>query len=80
MHTLSVAELVIYVLLALPVVYVLVKHGKQGLLGWIYLFAFCALRIIGAGLDISGSKSASIISNIGLSPLILASNGVLHEA
>jgi len=60
----------------------------HGLLGWLYLFAFCTLRLVGSGLQISASKSedvdkiatAALISSIGLSPLLLATTGILHEA
>lgn len=78
--TLSTAEIVIYSILFPPTAYVLFKHGKNGLLGWFYLLAFYMLRIVGGGMALSGSSSAGIVSNIGLSPLILAAAGVLHEA
>ncbi|AEO67513.1 aa703609-746e-4304-a73b-e246a9707016 [Thermothielavioides terrestris] len=71
------AELAIYAILALPVLYLLFRHSTAGLLGWFYLFAFCSLRIVGGALT---SSSAGIISSIGLSPLLLAASGILHEA
>jgi hypothetical protein len=77
---LSAATLAIYVLLSFPVLFVLVKHGKQGFLGWLFLFLFCGLRIISGALSMKGSSAASIISNVGLSPILLATAGVLHEA
>lgn len=80
---LSAASLAIYAILAIPVLYLLVKHGCPGLMGWLLLFAFCTLRIIGGALVVkssSHSASASIISNIGLSPLLLAASGILQEA
>lgn len=79
MSALSTAELAIFAILCLPVLYVLFKHGWVGFMGWLYLFIFCTLRIISGAMDLSGSKSASVISNIGLSPMILAIAGILHE-
>lgn len=75
--SLLTAELAIYAALSLPVLYLVVRHSPAGLLGWLYLFAFCTLRIVGGALS---SSSASIISSIGLSPLLLAASGILHEA
>lgn len=74
---LSTAELAIYAILCLPVLYLLVRHSPVGLLGWFYLLAFCTLRIVGAAVSAS---SAGIISSVGLSPLLLAASGILHEA
>jgi len=80
--SLSAATCAIYVILTLPVLYLLFKHGRNGFLGWLFLFVFCGLRIISGGLGVkkSDSAAASIISNIGLSPLLLATAGILHEA
>ncbi|KAL6897689.1 hypothetical protein GGI43DRAFT_99484 [Trichoderma evansii] len=76
----STAELAIYATLSIPNIYILFKHGRAGLLGWAYLFAFCTLRIVGGAMDLSGSTSAGIISSVGLSPLLLAAFGILQEA
>ncbi len=75
--SLLTAELAIYATLSPPVLYLLIRHSPAGLLGWFYLFAFCTLRIVGGALS---SSSAGIISSIGLSPLLLAASGILHEA
>ncbi|OAR02069.1 hypothetical protein LLEC1_03391, partial [Akanthomyces lecanii] len=74
------SAMAIYAVLIVPVFFLLVKHGKAGLLGWLYLTAFCVLRILGGALALSGSKSATIIANVGLSPLLLAASGILHES
>ncbi|MCJ1352568.1 MAG: hypothetical protein MMC33_002552 [Icmadophila ericetorum] len=81
-QSLPTAQLAIYGFLSIPALYVLIVHGRRGLLGWIFLFAFCTLRVVGPALEITNptSSGAAIISSIGLSPLILATNGVLHEA
>jgi len=76
------AQLAIYIILSLPVLYILIRHSWPGILGWGYLFAFCTLRGVGGALALGKgiTESAAIISNIGLSPLLLAISGVLHEA
>lgn len=80
MSSVTTAQLAIYALLAIPVLFLLYKHGHPGILGWIYLFAFCSLRVIGGALALKESKTASIVGNIGLSPLLLATCGFIHEA
>ncbi|KAK8078774.1 integral membrane protein [Apiospora phragmitis] len=78
---LPTATLAIYAVLSVPVFFCLVRHGKTGLLGWLYLLAFCTLRIVSGAMSMSSSSSssASIIANVGLSPLLLAASGILHE-
>ncbi|VUC33518.1 unnamed protein product [Clonostachys rosea] len=80
MDQLSIAQLAIYATLSVPTFFVLWKHGVAGLLGWGYLLVFFSLRIVGCAMQLSGSTSAAIISNIGLSPVLLATAGILHEA
>jgi hypothetical protein len=78
------ATLVIFAFLSLPALYCLVCHGFRHLawLGWLYAIIFCSLKIVGAGLAYGNSsgKTANIIISVGLSPLLLATAGVLHEA
>lgn len=76
----STAELAIYAILSIPNIYILFKHGRTGFLGWIYLFVFCTLRIVGGAMDLAGSTAAGLISSVGLSPLLLAAFGILREA
>ncbi|KAM5361819.1 hypothetical protein ACJZ2D_012849 [Fusarium nematophilum] len=81
--SIAAAKLAVYIILAQPALYCLFKHGKTGFLGWFYVQLFCVLRIVtgGIGLHSSNSSTGSIIlSSIGLSPLLLAASGVLHEA
>ncbi|OAA69094.1 C6 zinc finger domain protein [Cordyceps fumosorosea ARSEF 2679] len=80
MNSVTTAQMAIYAVLIIPVFYLLLKHGKVGVLGWLYFTAFCMLRILGGALGLSGSKTATIIANIGLSPLLLAASGILHES
>jgi prolipoprotein diacylglyceryltransferase len=81
--TLSLAKLIIYIVLIQPAVYCFIKHGHNGVLGWFYVQVFCVLRIITSGLTVhpdTSSKIATILGGVGLSPLLLASVGLLHEA
>lgn len=80
-NPLSTAELAIYATLSFPVLFILIRHLPAGVVGWGFLFAFCTLRIIGGALSMNNNTpSASIISSVGLSPLLLAASGILHEA
>ncbi|CAG8898776.1 unnamed protein product [Penicillium egyptiacum] len=80
-NSLSAATCAIYAALAIPVLYLLVRHGRYGFLGWLFLFFFCALRTIGGALAVNDtSATANIISSVGLSPILLATAGILHEA
>lgn len=80
MGAVTTAQLAIYAALAIPVLFLLVKHGRPGILGWGYLFAFCSIRVISGALSLSRSDSATIVANIGLSPLLLSASGLLHES
>lgn len=80
MSSVTTAQLAIYALLTVPILFLLYKHGRPGILGWVYLFAFCSVRVIGGALALNESKTASIVGNIGLSPLLLAACGFIHEA
>jgi hypothetical protein len=80
-NSLAAATCAIYAVLALPILSLLVRHGRYGLLGWLFLFFFCSLRIIGSAMALKNpSIAAEIISSVGLSPLLLATAGILHEA
>jgi prolipoprotein diacylglyceryltransferase len=87
---LAIAELVLYILFIPIVGYLLLRHGKRGLFGWLYLILFCMLRIVASAMQINNyvqeshgkmpSSTAGIINSVGISPLLLATGGVLHEA
>ncbi|RFU30650.1 hypothetical protein B7463_g5684, partial [Scytalidium lignicola] len=86
MDRLAIAQLAIYAIISPLILFIAIRHGRLGALGWFYCFAFCTLRLIGNGMQVSASKNgttnstAAIISSIGLSPLLLATGGILHEA
>ncbi|KAK2768746.1 hypothetical protein FQN54_000602 [Arachnomyces sp. PD_36] len=80
-NSLAIATLAIFAVLILPVFFLLAKHARYGLAGWLFLSFFCAIQIVGGGLAINSSgPAASIVSNVGLSPLLLGTAGILHEA
>ncbi|OGM47962.1 integral membrane protein [Aspergillus bombycis] len=80
--SLLIAQLAFYAPLTLPTLYLLYSHGRHGFLAWLYLLAFCVLRVTGAAMGLNDPHNAGtqIISSIGLSPLLLAIDGMLHEA
>lgn len=80
-NSLSVALLAVNAVLALPAIYILVRHGRSHFLGWLYLLLVCVLQVTGSALFLSDqhSSGAAIITNICLSPLLLAILGILHE-
>ncbi|UKZ74575.1 hypothetical protein TrVFT333_002245 [Trichoderma virens FT-333] len=80
---LSAAKLAIYLVLLQPALFCLWKHGKTGFLGWLFVQLFCVLRIATGGIGLHGNQkgeAAVILNSIGLSPLLLAISGILHEA
>ncbi|PYI07754.1 hypothetical protein BO78DRAFT_406290 [Aspergillus sclerotiicarbonarius CBS 121057] len=83
---LDMANLAFYAIISLPALYCLVMHGKHGLLGWMYVLAMCGLRIAGNAMALNAAHhnqvntTAAVINGIGLSPLLMASTGLLHEA
>lgn len=82
---LPAAQLVIFCLFFIPNKYCLFWHGVPGFLAWFHVGAFLLIRIIGCGLQIGedgnpGDTGVLIVNNIGLSPMLLAAFGVLHEA
>lgn len=82
----SIAQIVIYAILVVPAHFCLFRHGRQGILGWLSVVIFCVIRLVGEVLTLNddnkgtSSTGALIVENVGLSPLILAAAGILHEA
>jgi hypothetical protein len=80
---LSAAKLAIYLILVQPALFCLWKHGRTGFLGWLYVQIFCVLRIATGAIGLHGNQTgeaAVILNSVGLSPLLLAISGILHEA
>jgi hypothetical protein len=86
---LSIAELAIYVVLVPAVIYILLRHGKPGYLGWGFLIVFCGLRLAADGIQISNhdkaakgepvSNAGAIVNAIGISGLLYTLSGIIHE-
>ena len=91
-HTnqLAIVELVIYLVLVPIILYVLLRHGRSGYLGWGFLLAFCGLRLAADGIGISNhdkaakgvpvGASGAIVNTIGLSALLYGLAGIINEA
>ncbi|KAJ5183505.1 hypothetical protein N7492_001121 [Penicillium capsulatum] len=85
-EALELAQLAFYALATIPAFYCFVSHGKHGLVGWLYVIAMCGLRLVGNGMAYHAASTgkpnatAAIINGIGLSPLLLAALGILHES
>jgi hypothetical protein len=85
---LSCVELALYAILSLPALFIAYRHGRHGLLGYFYLNISIAVRIAAAIAQLidnnnspsaTPSLAAAVLSSIGLSPLLLAVAGFLHE-
>ncbi|CAK7217479.1 hypothetical protein SCUCBS95973_003166 [Sporothrix curviconia] len=79
---LSVAKLAIYIILVQPTFYLIWKHGRTGILGWLYVNLFCVLRIVTDAMTLHPNTSTAtlILASIGMAPLLFACAGILHEA
>jgi hypothetical protein len=86
-HT-AIAELVVYIPVALVSIFVVLRHGFHRQLGWIYLAIFAGIRIGGAVMEILSHNNPSnsndrewalILQSVGLSPLLLSSLGLLKR-
>lgn len=84
----AIAELAVYVPVLILTIIVVIRHGFQKQLGWIYLAIFCLIRSVGAGFKIQAvhhptNKTdvewATILQSVGLSPLLMASMGLLKR-
>ncbi|PYH81035.1 integral membrane protein [Aspergillus uvarum CBS 121591] len=82
MNAIFAADLVLYLVLLPLVFYIVWTRRSGGLLAWYYLSVFCIARVVGGAMGVHDSQSlaANIIVGVGISPLILAIDGLLHEA
>ncbi|TVY35609.1 hypothetical protein LSUB1_G005103 [Lachnellula subtilissima] len=81
-------DLAVYIPLIITVIFVLIRHGFQKQLGWIYLLIFTIVRTAGAVMELLHLHNTAnstylewslILSSVGLSPLLLASLGLLKR-
>ncbi|KAL5347833.1 hypothetical protein ACLOAV_007243 [Pseudogymnoascus australis] len=85
----SIALIILYPPLLLLAAFLSRRHGFGRSSGWIFLVIFCILRLLSASLNLALIDSPtstslhiaySITNSIGLSPLLLASLGLLNRA
>lgn len=76
------ADLAVYLALFPITCYIFMAHRWTGFLPWYYLCIFCLARIVGGALGAQDNSSlpANIIQSVGIAPLILAVDGLVHEA
>lgn len=83
----SVAEIAIYTPLLGLALFVCLRHGFKRSSGWIFLVALCFIRIVGGACDLVTYNSPSlglfiavaILDSVGISPLLLATIGILSR-
>ena len=83
----SILELIVYAPALVIAILICVKHGFTRSSGWIYLAIFSLIRFVGACVQLAiynnESKglfqAAAIINSIALSPLLLATLGLLSR-
>lgn len=85
----SILKLVVYAPYLLATIYVCCRHGFTKSSGWIFLTIFCVVRIISASSQLATINNtnpktaytvAAVTDSIGLSPLLLASLGLISRA
>lgn len=86
-HILYIITLTIFGAFGPPGIFVLFKHGRHGILGWLYLQLLVFIRVVGSIVELraisnntTNSTAVIIFNSVGLSPLILATLGIMHEA
>ncbi|KAF2119624.1 hypothetical protein BDV96DRAFT_540673 [Lophiotrema nucula] len=84
----SVVELIFYIPTSIVALWICSRHGFRRSSGWIYTLLLCIIRIAGAICELSSWNNPSntslmhatiIIDSIGLSPLLLATLGMLSR-
>lgn len=84
---LSCVELALYLILSPLALFITYRHGRPGFLGYFYLNLSIAVRIAAAIAQLVDNKKeatapslvTTVLSSIGISPLLLAMAGLLHE-
>lgn len=85
----AIGQITYYVPALLASAFVIHKHGAKKSAGWFFLTLFCLVRIVGAAARLctisnpnsNGAWTASLVcSALGLSPLFMATLGLLSRA
>jgi hypothetical protein len=84
----SIAEIVVYVPALFIAAFLAIRHGLGQNSGWLFLIIFCLARIIGPSMQLAETSDpfnqslytgSAILQNVGLSPLMLATIGLLSR-
>jgi hypothetical protein len=84
----SIGEIILYVPSLFVAIFLTLRHGFSRSAGWYFLIIFCLARIIGPAMQLAtinapGNNSLYtgyiILQNVGLSPLMLATIGLLSR-
>lgn len=83
----SIGELIVYVPAIVLSLILCIRHGFRRSSGWLYTLLLCHVRIVGAICQLVAENNPSegliratlIIDSIGLSPLLLATLGMLSR-
>jgi hypothetical protein len=83
----SIAELIVYIPALIAALVVTSRHGLHRASGWIYTIILCGVRIGGAVCQLLTYHDSStgllkaviIMDSIGISPLLLATLGILSR-
>ena len=83
----SVAELIVYLPALIVATVVCIRHGFDRSSGWIFALVLCLVRIVGACCQLTTYhnqsvdllKATIILESIGISPLLLATLGLLSR-
>jgi hypothetical protein len=87
-EAIAIAEICVYVPIFILTLIIVFRHGFKRQSGWIYLAIFCLVRLAGAAFKIKSASNptsrtditwAGILQSVGLSPLLLASLGLLKR-
>lgn len=87
-ESLAISQLVLYIPAFFATIFVVIRHGFHRQAGWIFLAILALLRIVGSGLEIASVKNpqstddfewAAILQSVGISPLLMASLGLLKR-
>ncbi|EPE33719.1 hypothetical protein GLAREA_06732 [Glarea lozoyensis ATCC 20868] len=85
---LSIGEIIVYSPALLASIYLMIRHGLSRSAGWYFLVIFSLARIIGSSMQlatindptsVSLQSGSAILLNIGFSPLMLATLGLLSR-
>jgi hypothetical protein len=83
----SVAELIVYFPALIVATVICIRHGFDRSSGWIFALLLCLVRIVGACCQLTTYHNKSvdlleatiILESIGISPLLLATLGLLSR-